>query len=179
LFLSAGIDFSWEAKGKVLYVCVVIYKSSMVAKKLYNYLSRHIRERRLHFRRLTRKKKKRLLSEVKRVIDGATLLSVRDILVFRLAIKEKSKAPKKYEWLERKIVEWLLLAKKYRNYPNIVIIGSDLEKGRYSFSERLSRMLKNKIEVYVDDKAYEVAVADVIVNYARLTKNLEAKKHYC
>lgn len=177
--MSAGIDFSWEAKGRVLYVCVVIYKSSMVAKKLYNYLSGRIRERRLHFRRLTRKKKKKLLSEVKRLIGEATLLSTRDILVFKLVIKEKSKAPKKYEWLERKVVEWLLLAKKYRNYPNILIISSDLEKGRYSFARRLGRILKNKIEVYVDDKAHEVAVADVIVNYARLTKNIEAKKHLC
>ena len=177
--MSAGIDFSWEAKGRVLYVCVVIYKSTTVVKKLYNYLSGHIRERRLHFSRLTRKKKKKLLSEVKRLIEEATLISTKDIYVFKIIIKEKSKAPRKYEWLERKIGEWLLLAKKYRNYPNIVIIGSDLEKGRYSFSERLGRMLKNRIEVYVDDKAHEVAVADVIVNYARLTKNIEAKKHLC
>jgi len=180
LSLSAGIDFSWEGKGRVLYVCVVLFRSYSLARKLYFHFLQSIYERSLHFRRLTRRKKKRLLSEVKRMLGSqAGGISPEDVFVFQLIIERKADIPRKYAWLERKTAELLLLARKYRNYPHRVIIGSDLEKGQYSFARRLEAALWGTISVYVDDKACEVGIADVLVNYARLTGGLAIRKHHC
>ena len=178
--MSAGMDFSWEGKGKVLYACIVLFKSHTIAKKLYFYLLQSIYERTLHFRKLTRKKKKKLLSEIKKLLDSPLSgVSSNDIFVFQLIIERKIDIPRKYAWLERKTAELLLSVRKYRNYPHRVVIGSDLEKGQYSFARRLETTLQGTIDVYVDDKACEVGIADILVNYARLTRNLAIKKHHC
>ncbi|MEX0569458.1 MAG: hypothetical protein Q6363_009955 [Candidatus Njordarchaeota archaeon] len=177
--MSAGIDLSWNKKRRLLFVCLVVFRDSNIAFKAYKFLADAIMERRLHYRRLTSKKKKILLSAVESAINSRIGISKDNIFVFKIIIHRNTNILSKYSWLEKAVANIILMVRRYRNYPHQVIMGSDLERGSYSFARNLQRRLYDKILVYVDDKSPEVCVADAIVNYARVRGVLPTKSHHC
>ena len=180
--VSAGIDFSWERKQRRLYVCLVLFKDPKLASKISRFLLEKIRDRHLHFRRLTSRKKKFLLNAVDNLLSTEIFhgFSREDICVLEVTRSVGSSLVRKYSWIEEKITDIISTAKQYRNYPHQVFIGSDLERGEYSFYRNLlSRLESFHIDVYVDDKRHEVRIADAIVNYARKTGKLITRKHFC
>jgi len=176
--LSAGIDFSWDRDKRSLFMCIVLFRSRNVVDSVYSYLVHSVREFKLHFRRLTRKKKRILLSAVRRLLGGAVKQFSRDdVFVFKAYVPKFANLMSKYSWLESKACEIIGIIRRYRNYPHQVVVGSDLERGKYSFSENLRRRLG--INVYIDDRSQEVCIADAIVNYARIEGKIPIKHHFC
>jgi len=179
--LSAGIDFSWEKKGRILYACLVLFRGGYLARKVYDYIRGSIYEYTLHFRKLTRKKKKTALSVLDKVLGHEVIpgFSKRDVYAFRLVIPRGSPLISKYTWLEDNIAQLISSIRRYRNYPSQLIIGSDLERGEYSFTRRLERKIGFPIHIYVDDKSPEVCIADLVVNYVRITRKIRVQSHFC
>ncbi len=180
--MSAGIDFSWEKKQRKLYVCLVLFRNPKLIPRISGYLLDKIRDKHLHFRRLTKRKKKLLLNAIDDLLTTKVFPSFtsEDIYVLEVVRPIGSGLMGKYAWIEEKLADIILAIKRYRNYPHQVYIGSDLERGEYSFHRNLlSKLVGLHIDVYVDDKREEVRIADAIVNYARKTGRLIVRKHFC
>jgi len=180
--VSAGIDFSWEREWQRLYVCLVLFRDSRVVPRISKFLLGKIMDRHLHFRRLTRRKKRILLNAINHLLSTGAFpgFSRKDVYVLEVVRPVGSSLMRKYSWIEENITNIISIIKRYRNYPHQIFVGSDLECGEYSFYRNLaSRLRRFHIDVYLDDKRDEVRIADAIVNYARKTGRLITRKHLC
>ena len=165
VFMSAGIDFSFNRGDMKLITIFVFVRNIQYALELYRNLEEKIYGKELHFRKLSAKEKNTILSYLDRIMEE------RKISVVFIEIDVKSGLT----WIKRlKLEEFLATLIKNLNVVN-VYCATDIDKKNYCLAKRLSEKAP-KANFYSSNNHILVQLADVFGGWFR-RRGLRAEKN--
>ena len=171
--VSICIDTSYDYREKLLYICILIFRTSSVASKVYDEIVRESNIRYIHVRKLSRKAKVRLFDVMLRVLPKHR----ENISVRILALKFKSTNRfRKLAFVEKIIAR---LTKYSKQSIDRIVVPTDLNIGQYKFCDAIARKIgDDKINVVEDDSDSCVQLADGIVNLFRTRRTLPLEHYF-
>ncbi len=167
------MDTSFDFSERILYVCIVIFRMSHVAKRLFLDLIHLTNMRYIHTRKLSRKSKNKLFSVLERLLER-----YRDDIVVRiigLNIRKGTNRFRKYAFIEKLISQ---IAQTQKFEINNIIVPTDLNTGNYKLCDAIRKRLNKPVVVVEENTHYCVQIADAIINLYRHKKELPTEFSY-
>ena len=176
--MRVGLDTSFDYNERVLYVCIIIVRDGNALRMIIDTLRKALRRTRLHFRKLSRTEKTRVLRMLENILSSYS----KDVLIRIIKLKRLKGTNRfsKYAYIER-IISYICTRSPFS--ISTVVVPSDLNTGSYRFCEAISRRLGDTFTVYEDDSHDLIQLADFVVNWYRKTKrmldNMSVIEHQC